>query len=90
MDIAIESVCKDTYDSIRKVLNTTGKLVCVGVMSNITFDSFFSKYVGQSPTSRVSISKATNFMDHATFYDFFDKVAINPISSIETYNRFSG
>ena len=78
MDIAIESVCTDSYDSIRKVLKTTGKLVCVGVMSTITFDSVFSKYVGQSPTAQVSIAKATNFMDHATFYDFFDEAAINP------------
>ena len=47
-------------------------------MSTITIDSVFPKYVGQSPTARVSISKATNFMDHATFYDLFDEVAINP------------
>ena len=67
MDIAIESVCTDSYDSIRKVLKTTGKLVCVGVISTITLDSVFPKYVGQSPTARGSIAKATNFMDHATF-----------------------
>ena len=71
MDIAIESVCTDSYDSIRKVLKTTEKLVCVGVISTITFNSGFSKYVGQSPTAQVSIAKANNFMDRATFYDFF-------------------
>ena len=49
MDIEIESVYTDSYDSIRKVPKTTEKLVCVGVMSTITFNSVFPKYIGQSP-----------------------------------------
>ena len=46
MDIAIESVCTDSYDSIRKVPKTTGKLVCVGVIPTITFDSVFPNMLG--------------------------------------------
>ena len=46
LDISIESVCTYSYDSIQKVLNTTGKLVYVGVISTIIIDSVFPNLLG--------------------------------------------
>ena len=75
MDIAIESVCTDSYDSIRKVLKTSGKLVCVGVLSTITFDSVSSDMLGNHLLPELALQRP--LMDRATFYYLFDKVAIN-------------
>ena len=72
MDIVIDSVCCDGYESSHMALNKKGKLVCVGATSLL--DNSWPSFLGQPPLARMNMFKAAYLLKRSIFYDIFEQL----------------
>lgn len=77
MDVVIDSICRDGYESPQKALSKDGRLVCIGVTS-ILYSEDQPGYFGP-PAKAIWVSmKAKMFMRQTTTYEVWESFQNDP------------
>jgi NADPH:quinone reductase-like Zn-dependent oxidoreductase len=76
MDVVLDGVCQDGFDSSRAALSEQGTLVCIGMSSVMNAESM--GFLGAPLSARWAQTKASYFMSRTHFYDVLTSFQNDP------------
>jgi NADPH:quinone reductase-like Zn-dependent oxidoreductase len=76
MDVVMDNVCQDGFESSRAALSSDGKLVCVGMSAVLNSESM--GVFGAPLSARWAQTKASYFMSRTQFYDVLTSLYKEP------------